>query len=409
VTTSSSAVQPVEGAARPGAVAGYLFLAYGSLAFCMGFIPALATAFRDRYGLSGAQLANVHNAKDLGLIGAMLVGPALLRRFGPLRTTHQAVAGALVGCAVFTLPAGYPGVLAGAFLHGASFSLGLVATVTCLFRLPPGYRRLAALAATFGVSSCTAPALVGLLVHAPTDSARLYLLFAAELTATLAVAAVLARGGLPDPDGGDPTAPMAPAPGRYWWLVPVAGYALLMAQETLVVSWATYLGRYRLGMSLAEASALLALLWLVYTPARLAGDTLARRFGARLVVLTGTAVAALGALLMATGGPAVAVVAAMVFALGAGPIMPVYQAALLAGTPVARHAALNSALGAGSAVVTTAAVWLTGLSVDRDARMPFLTAVALMVLVLVWFARGLPGVVGGRRGTVADAPPSRAE
>lgn len=384
---------------RPGLVLVYLFFGYGLLALGMGLVPALATAFWSAHDLSGSQIANVHNLKDLGLIGAMLVGPFILKRMGPSRSVLVAIGVGLSGCVVFVAAYGYAGVLAGAFLHGAAFSLGALVIVTLLFRLPERFRRIAALFATFGVASFVAPALVGALVRTPSGYAVVYLVFAVALGALLVAGLLLGR-----PEGAVAArADDGESRGQAWarirgWLPLITVFATIMAAETIVVSWITSLAQYGYGVSLAAASALLATLWVVYTPVRALGDVLARKWSAPVVVLAGSLVAAVGTVLLCLGGMVLAYAGAVVFAIGIAPLIPVYQGWTLNRTPHRQHGSMNAALGVGSALVTTFMVWVTGLAIDLDIRLPFAISVALLLAVQAWAWRATRRAARRRSG-----------
>ncbi|MER6913600.1 MFS transporter [Streptomyces sp. NPDC000594] len=367
----------------------YLFVVYGLLALGMGLVPALVTTFREEYGLSGGRLANVQNLKDIGLITAMFAGPVLLRRIGVARMTTLAVLVGLAGCAVLITAQEYAGVLAGAFLHGATFSLGALATVSYLYRLPKRYHRISALYATFGVASFVAPSMVGVLVPADGDYRTVYMIFAAALAVLFAAGKLLDRytDTATARDAGPAGQPRLTRAMLRGWLPHIAVYATLMAGETVVVSWVTSLGQYRYGLTLSDASFLLALLWVAYTPARAAGDLLLRHLTVTTVVLLGALLIIVGDVLICAGSVPLAHVGVVVFACGAAPLVPVYQGWMLSRTPTDRHGPLNASLGVGSAVLTTVLVWLTGLSVDVDTRLPFAASVVCSVGLAVWALR----------------------
>ncbi|MFD1277686.1 MFS transporter [Streptomyces kaempferi] len=284
----------------------HLFLAHGVLALGMGLVPALVTTFRSDYALSSGQIANIQNLKDAGLITAMFAGPAVLRRIGVAATTLLALLVGLSGCAVLVIAQSLPGVMAGAFLHGAAFSFGCLATVSHLFRLPKRYHRISALYATFGVANFVAPFTVGLLVPDDGDYRAIYAIFAAALVVLVVMGTVL-NGSV------DTTAvvstdrsgqPRLTLDRLRTWLPDITVYATLMAAETVVVCWVTTLGQYHYGLSLSEASVLLALLWVAHTSARLAGDLLTGHMSVPAVVLCGALLAVIGdVLLCALGDP----------------------------------------------------------------------------------------------------------
>ncbi|GAA4785818.1 MFS transporter [Streptomyces ziwulingensis] len=378
----------------------HLFVVHGVVALGMGLVPALVTTFREEYGLSGGQIANVQNLKDVGLIAAMFAGPVVLRRAGIARTTMLALLVGLAGCAVLIGVRSYPGVLTGAFLHGAAFSLGSLATVSHLYRLPARHHRISALYATFSVGNFVAPFLVGVLVPGDGDYRAVYGVFTAALVVSAVAGALLNRsragggpgradragtGGAREP-GRAPEARLTAALVRTW-LPHLVVYATLMAAETVVVSWVTTLGRYRYGLSLSDASFLLALLWITYTPARLFGDALVRRTSVTTVLLSGVLLTVVGDVLLCAGPAGVARVGVVVFALGAAPLIPVYQGWLLGRTPVERHGPLNASLGVGAAALTTAMVWLTGIGVDVDTRVPFAVSAVCSAGLALWVLR----------------------
>jgi fucose permease len=278
---------------HPAQVLAYLLAGFGLLSLGMGMIPALATSFRERYGLTGVQVANVHNVKDGGLILAMLIGPVLLRLIGVSRSILAAIGLGLAGCAVLVCVPSYLGVLIGASLHGAAFSLGALVIVTDLFRLPARYRHIAVLTSTFGVASLLAPVMVGWLVAPQTGYGIVYLLFAGSLGVLLLVGLLLehSTGRAAVRGSRSSKVPLTAARLRAW-APDVAVYATIMAAETIIVSWVACLAQWSYGASLAGASALLATLWAVYTPVRAVGDLLVRRFTAPVVVKCGLMVAA---------------------------------------------------------------------------------------------------------------------
>jgi fucose permease len=387
-TIENSARVPSATYAGHALTAAYLFLVYGCLALGMGLVPALITTFGKDYELSGGQLANVQNLKDVGLITAMFAGPILLRWLGGARVTTLAMLVGLTGCIVLITAQSFAGSLVGAFLHGATFSLGSLATVSHLYRLPKRYHRISALYATFGVASFVAPAIVGILVSADGDYRAVYAIFAAALTVLVAAGTVLNRsiGDSTIQDTGKASQLRLTQAMLGVWLPDIAVYATLMAGETVVVSWVTSLGQYRYGLSLADASFLLALLWAAYTLARSVGDLLVKHMSVATVILLGVLLVISGDILICAGSVAMAYVGVVVFAFGAAPLVPVYQGWMLSRTPVEQHGPLNASLGVGSAALTTLMVWLTGLAVDVDARLPFAVSaswsVALAVCVL---------------------------
>ncbi|WP_327425536.1 MFS transporter (plasmid) [Streptomyces sp. NBC_01527] len=367
----------------------YLFLAHGVLALGMGLVPALVTTFRSDYELSGGQIANVQNLKDVGLITAMLAGPAVLRRIGVAAMTMLALLVGLSGCAVLITAQSLPGLLGGVFLHGAAFSFGCLATVSYLFRLSKRYHRISALYATFGVANFVAPFMVGLLVPVDGDYRAVYAIFAAALAALVAAGMVLNRSvdaaAVRDADRSSQhrlTLERLRA-----WLPDLSVYATLMAGETIVVSWVTTLGQYRYGLTLSEASILLALLWAAHTSARLAGDFLVKHMSVAAVVLSGVLLVIIGDVLLCVGSVTTAYVGVLVFAVGAAPLVPLHQGWTLSRTPVQQHGPLNASLGVGSAALTTAMVWLTGLTVDIDTRIPFVVSAACSAGLALWALR----------------------
>jgi fucose permease len=387
-TIEYSARVPSTTSAGHALTTAHLFLVYGCLALGMGLVPALITTFGKDYALSGGELANVQNLKDAGLITAMFAGPVLLRRLGVARVTTLAMLVGLTGCIVLATAQSFAGILVGAFLHGATFSLGSLATVSHLYRLPKRYHRISALYATFGVASFVAPAIVGVLVSADGDYRVVYAVFAAALAVLVAAGTVLNRsvGDSTILDTGRAPQPRLTRVMLVGWLPDIAVYATLMAGETVVVSWVTSLGQYRYGLSLAGASFLLALLWAAYTLARAVGDLLVKHLSLATVMLLGVLLVISGDILICAGPVVMVYVGVVVFACGAAPLVPVYQGWMLSRASVEEHGPLNASLGVGSAALTTLMVWLTGLALDVDARLPFAVSascsVALAVCVL---------------------------
>nr|WTC14175.1 MFS transporter [Streptomyces anthocyanicus] len=367
----------------------YLFLVYCVLALGMGLVPALITTFREDYSLNGSQLANVQNLKDLGLITAMFTGPVLLRRLGDARVTIFATLVGLAGCATLMAAQNYAGVMTGAFLHGATFSLGSLATLSHLFRLPKRYHRISALYATFGIASFVAPSMVGVLVSAGGDYRAVYAIFAVALAALVLGGVLLSRYTDTGPTRG-PAQQSQPRLTRVMlrrWFPDIVVYATLMAGETVVVSWVTSLVQYRYGLTLSDASFLLALLWVVYTPARAVGDLLVRYVSVPTVVLLGGLLCIVGNIALCAGSVTLAYWGVVIFALGSAPLVPVYQGWILGRTPSEQHGPLNASLGVGSATLTTVMVWLTGLGVDVDTRLPFAASIACSLGLAAWAVR----------------------
>ena len=392
LATAAAAGADRPSGARPAVVVVYLCAVFGTLSLGMGLVPALLTSYRARFGLSGPETANVQNLKDIGLIVTMVAGPWIMRRLSVPRTTLASMLLALAGCAVSATTGSFGGVLAGAFLYGAAFSLGSLAATTQLYRLPERYRHIAAMFATFGVASFVAPALVGLFAGEGRSPALVHLVYAAALVPLLACGLLMERqerragGGArtgPVP-ATDPVreAPLSRAVLRRW-LPDLVVFAALMAGETVVVSWVTSLGQVALHMSLARASVLLAVLWAVYTPVRALGDVLRGRFSALGVIRVGAVLAAAGATLVCFGGAVTVYAGVVVFALGMAPLIPVHQGWVLSRTPTEHHGSANAALGISAAGLTTLAVWLTGLTVDVDTRIPFLVSAVLLLAVAV--------------------------
>ncbi|MTD55754.1 MFS transporter [Amycolatopsis pithecellobii] len=372
-----------------GLISCYLFVVYGTVALGMGLVPALITTFREDYGLSGGQLANIQNLKDIGLIAAMFAGPVLLRRLGVARMTTLAISVGLAGCVILITARNPAAVLTGAFMHGATFSLGTLAAVSYLYRLPKRYHRISALYATFGVASFTAPAMVGALVPADGDYRVVYAIFAAALAVLVAAGTVLNRsaGKSVTQQADQAVQPRLSRAMLGGWLTNIVVFATLMAGETVVVSWVTSLGQYRYGLSLPDASFLLALLWVAYTPARAVGDLLVKRLSITTIMVMGAALVIIGNILICAGSVAMAYAGVVVFAFGTAPLIPVYQGWLLSRTPAEQHGPLNASLGVGSAVVTTVMVWLTGLTVDVDARLPFAVSTGCLAIVVALVVR----------------------
>ncbi|HEY5837256.1 MFS transporter [Streptomyces sp.] len=383
VPCESAAAVPRPGpGGRPALVLVHLFTVYATLALGMGLVPALLASFRAAYGLSGTQLANIQNVKDLGLIVAMAAGPFVIRRAGTTATVMLALLTGLAGCAAFVSRPAYGAVLVGATLHGAAFSLGSLAAVTHLFRLPERYRHISAMFATFGLASFGAPALVALSSAYGGGYRAIHLAFAGALVLLLAATAGLRRAD------GRTVAPPDRTPGTGLsrsvlraWLPGTVVFTMIMAGETIVVSWITLLGADRYGMTLGEASALLATLWAVHTPARALGDILIRRLTAQVVVVSGALLSAGAVALLCLGGGALAYVGVVLFAAGVGPLVPVCQGRVLSRVPPALHGTCNASLGIAAAAGTTLMIWLTGLTIDADTRLPFVTATVLMLAV----------------------------
>ncbi len=375
--------------ANPVLVLVYLFFGFGLLALGMGLIPALVTSFRAQYGLSGVEIANVHNAKDIGSILAMLGAPFLLLRLGVSRTILAALVLALAGAGLFVGVHSYLGVLGGAALHGGAFALGATAIVTDLFRLPERYRTLAGVTSTFGVASLVAPVLVGVWGTPEFGYNPVYWLFVGALGLLLGGGLVLETMTNRTPVE-RPEKPAVTKAHVRRWAPPVLVYASIMAAETIVVSWVGALAQWSYGATLVVASVLLAVLWGVYTPVRALGDVLVRRFPAQLVVFWGLLVAAIGAFVVCLGSLTWAYVGVVVFTLGMASLVPIYQGWVLTGEDGEFHGLLNSAMGLTAAFVTTVTVWVTGVLIDVDTRLPFLAAAGMMVIIALW-------VLGSRR------------
>ena len=377
------------GVARPGVTLAHLFATSGALALGLALVPALATTFRSAYGLSGAEVANLHNLKDAGAILLVLVGPAILHRMGLSAALATSVATGLAGCGAFLLVPGKGGLLLGTFLHGAAYSLGMLTIVTMLFRLPQEYQRISALFATYGIASFLAPAAVALLATPARGHGPVYALYALLLALILVAGVLLAweQG----PDRGD-------AAGRgaarwltraqlRFWAPDLAAYAALMATETIVVAWITFQAQYAYGASVAAASALLSTLWVVHTVVRVGGDVLARRLSPRRVVLWGSLVAICGIVVACLGSMLLAYTGVVIFAVGMAALLPVYQGWVLSRVPGQVHSPMNATLCIVGTLGLTILVWLTGISVDVDTRLPFAASVLLMLLVVLRVAR----------------------
>ncbi|MEU3607821.1 MFS transporter [Streptomyces sp. NPDC035033] len=366
----------------------FIFLVFGSLSLGMGLVPALITTFGTTYGLDGSQLANVQNLKDIGLVAAMFSGPVSLRRLGGVRTMMLSLLAGILGCAVLILSKNYLGVLAGAFLHGAAFSLGSLAAVTHLFRLPQRYHRIAGLSATFGVASFVAPSMVGALVAGDGGYEAVYVIYACALVAPLAGGVLLDRKtAARERDVREAARPRLNGAVLRGWLPDIVVYATLMAVETVVVSWITSLAQYRYGFTLADASFLLALLWMVHTPSRAIGDVLAAHLREPVVMLLGVLLILLGNALICAGPGLPVYAGTVVFAFGTAPLVPVFQGWALTRSPAERHGQLSASLGVGAALLTTVMVWLTGITMDLDARLPFVVSAVGAAGLAVWAAR----------------------
>ncbi|RKE22083.1 sugar MFS transporter [Streptomyces sp. TLI_171] len=388
VETSGDSGAPMAAVLRLGAVFGFLSVG-------MGLAPALATAWSAVFALDGGSVANIHNLKDLGLIAAMVAGPVVLRRYGPERAMRGAVVTALAGCAAAFACRSYVGVLAAVFLHGAAFSLGSSAAVLALFRLPPEFRRLAALTATFGLAGILAPAAVGMLMRTPDAYSLVYAGYAVPLGALYIWLCAVRRsvGGGQSETAAGRVDHGSGGMGRVAvvrviriWAPELVVYALILGGETVVVSWVTAIGQWRYGYTLAHATALLSLLWAVHTAARACGDVLARSLPVPRLLVIGCVVAVLGIVGLCSGEGVLVHGGVVVFAVGIAPLNPLHQGWVLARASDDERAVLNSGLGVMAAAATTALVWLTGLAVDRDNRLPFVVAVILLAMVGSWAA-----------------------
>ncbi len=368
---------------RPGLALAHLFLASTVLSFAMGLVPALTTSFRAIHNLSGQQIANLHNLKDIGLMVAVLGGPRLVSRVGVTMTLHTAIGIALAGCAVFLGANSFVGLMVGAFLHGAAFSIAGLAIVTYLFRLPVEYQRISALFSTFGIASFIAPAGVTVLTRATGGYGAVYAAYALLLVLLALTGLLVASQQGPQADRhlGVASAPQLSLAQLRRWLPELMTYSAIMAAETVVVSWITSLAQYRYGASLAAASLLLGTLWAVHTPVRAAGDHLVRALSHQRVISIGIPVAAAGTTIACLGSMPLAYVGIVVFACGIAPLVPVYQGWVLSRIPIDLQPPMSASLSLGATIATTLTIWITGLAMDVDVRLPFVAAVLLMVWV----------------------------
>lgn len=386
---------------RPGLVLAFLFASSGVLALGLALVPALATTFRSAHGLSGGQVANLHNLKDLGAIVLVLAGPAILHRIGLAAALNAAVVTGLAGCGAFLVVPGMVGLLLGTFLHGAAYSLGMMAIVTMLFRLPVAYQRISAMFAAYGIASFLAPASVALLATPARGYAPVYILYVLVLVPILVAGVLLGRAQGPRGDDGANAGSarfLTKAQLRFW-APDLAAYSALMATETIVVAWITSLAQYTYAASVAAASALLSTLWIVHTAVRAWGDVLARWLSPRRVVLVGSVVAICGTTVACLGNMTLAYTGMVIFAVGMAALLPVYQGWVLSQVPSHVHPPMNAALSIGGTLSLTILVWLTGLAVDVNTRLPFAVAVVLLLLVVVRVAR-VP-----QRASRSDQPP----
>ncbi len=361
-----------------------LFLTYGTLALGMGFVPALLTTFQNRYDLSGPAMANVQNVKDVGLILAALIAPLTIRRLGLHGTQTVAVAMAMLGCLSYLAIETYGGVLIGAAMHGGAFSLGSIAIVSRMNKQPARYRRISALLATFGLASVVTPVAVATLVV----NSRYGITFALYLAVLVLVSIPLLKR---DRLSRSLTADVSPLGAissagtknvrqlRYY----LGMFAVIMAAETIVVSWLTSLMQFQYGASLQRASAALALLWLVHTASRATADYAATRFSPSRVLAAGAGLAGVGVTLMLVVDGRLVLLGVVVFALGSAPLIPIYQGSLLTSLPETAHAKVNSALGITAAAATTVALAGTGVLLDLEVRAPFILAALVLVFLCV--------------------------
>ncbi|MGL5811671.1 MAG: MFS transporter [Nocardioides sp.] len=363
--------------ARDKLVCTQLFVNYGFLAFGMGLVPALLTTFRSTYELSGSATANIQNSKDIGLVVAALACPPIMRKLGLGGAQQLAIGAALAGCAAYAAWPSYMGVLAGAFFHGAAFSLGSVAIVTRMFLMPTRYRKIAALLATFGVASMLAPIMVGWLVPLTAGYSVVYLVFAAILLGALTLLSRI---------GDSPPAPVVDytvsARGTAKRLRSrLAMFGVIASAETIVVGWITSLMQYEYATSLVVATNALALLWIVHTLSRAVGDIVAARISQTRTIAWGAAISFVGVLLMIGGTASLAYVGVALFAIGVAPLVPIYQGMVLSEVPDSEHGVTNSALGMTAALSTTVVVWVTGILLDLETRLPFVIAAAVFAFL----------------------------
>jgi len=374
---------------RPGLFLAYLFASSGVLAFGLALVPALATTFRSIHGLSGGQVGNLHNLKDLGAIVLVLAGATILHRIGLVAALNSAVVAGLAGCGALLVVPGMVGLLLGMFLHGAAFSLGMMTIVTMLFRLPVAYQRISAVFATYGVASFLAPAAVALLATPARGYAPVYILYAVVLVLILVAGVLLgwAQGPRRNDGASAESARFLSKAQLRFWAPDLAAYSALMAAETIVEVWITSLAQYTYAASMAAASVLLSTLWIIHTGVRAWGDVLARWLSPRRVVLVGSVVGTCGTTIACMGNMTLAYIGMAIFAIGVAALIPVYQGWMLSQVPSHVHPPMNAALCIGGTISVTTMVWLTGLAVDVDTRLPFAIAVALILLVVVRVAR----------------------
>lgn len=327
------------------------FALIGVWALNLYFVGPAAGAIGADLGLSEAAVGAIGTALAVGMMGAALLGPMAVRRWGRRGTLLRVVPGLAASVALLAGSAGFAVVVLGVIGIGM---LGVTTANVTTAILSDHHPRHAARAITEANATASwlgvlSPVLLGFGLALPTGWRG-----AAAVLAVLTLIAVLRMRSLPaDAPAAVGSRPGVGGPTRAFWpsLVVVA---CAVAMEFSITFWAAPLIRERTGVGIAAAATALSALTLGMALGRTFAAGLASRYPLPRLILACFALSALGLLgLLVVRGYALSVVALTAIGLGLSLLFPYAQswAVVLAGAEPDRAVAFTS-LAAGLALAS---------------------------------------------------------
>ncbi|MGW1199844.1 MFS transporter [Streptomyces sp. NPDC002536] len=333
-----------------------VFALHGALS---GSLATRLPWIQEHLGLGPGRLGLALVFPALGAACAMPLAARVSHRFG----SRAALRGLLVLlCAAFALPALSPGpaVLCAA-LAGYGAAAGMVDVVMNALGVEVedrlGRSIMSGLHGMWSTGTLAGSALGTLAAHSGTD-ARVHL---GLTSAALALLGSAVCRWVPDLRGGtDPAQDPPPRfalPPRSALAIGAVGFCAVFA-EGAGLDWSAVYLRRELGAAPDLAAACTTAFTCTMAAARLAGDTVVRRFGPVTAVRAGGAVAAAGgALVVTAGGPVAATAGFALIGLGVAVVVPlVFAAAGRSGPQPARAIAGVATIVYTSGLVAPAAV-----------------------------------------------------
>jgi fucose permease len=346
--------------------------------------------FRERFGLSAAEVSLVTALHFVGATAAVSASGFLVRRFGALRVVTAAIYILAAGCVGVAAGPRWGLVLVGATVLGTGFG-GLVTMNFLVGRVfaDAGPAALNALNAMFGVGAVLAPMAAAPFAEAGAHE-PVYLATAA-LAVTLALYFTFTRRIAVEGPAAPPREPIR----LRSFVLPVAGFLLLytfyMASESSFGNWIpTHLAP---AYGAAPAARYAGLFWLALTAGRLVAAPVSLRFSPATVV-SWTIVLGVAASVAASAVP-LAPAAYIVAGFFCGPVFPGGLAWIRQRFPGSADEVSSVVLGLGG-IASVLAPPVIGTAVDAFGVGAIPAGITFMLILAGMSAHGLKLAERGR-------------